>query len=116
MIIEASIDTSATDFLINKYIELLHNGISSTKILVLVQNSTQRNSFKNKVFERLQIGMVEDLKIHSFLSLVYNTIFDNWAFLEDRNIFDNPVILPNMTGLEVSQYLLKNILKQVKFC
>ncbi len=115
MIIESSADTCKTDLLIKKYIELLHNGISSTKILVLVQNSTARNNFKKRVFEKLKISMVEELKIHSFLSLVYNTIFDNWAFLEDRNIFDNPVILPNMTGLEVSQYLLKDILKQVKF-
>lgn len=37
------------------------------------------------------------------------------GFLEDRNIFDNPVILPNLAGLEVSQFLLKDILKDVQF-
>lgn len=29
--------------------------------------------------------------------------------------FDNPVILPNLAGLEVSQFLLKDILKEVPF-
>ena len=50
-----------------------------------------------------------------FFSLVYNAVSDNWAFLEDRNIYDNPVILPNMSGLEVSQFILKDIINDIKF-
>ena len=38
-------------------------------------------------------------------------VFQEFRLLEDRNIFDNPVILPNLVGLEVSQFVLKEILK-----
>ena len=109
LIIEGSIESNKTDFLVEKYASLLNSGISSSEILVLVQNSTLKNKFIEKTYEKLTIDCVEKLQVHSFFSLVYNTINDNWAFLEDRNIFDNPVILPNLAGLEVSQFLLKDI-------
>lgn len=115
LIIEGSIESNKTDFLVEKYASLLNSGISSSEILVLVQNSTLKNNFIEKTYEKLTIDCVEKLQVHSFFSLVYNTINDNWAFLEDRNIFDNPVILPNLAGLEVSQFLLKDILKEVPF-
>lgn len=115
MLIEGSLATNKTDYLIDKYCELVNSGVPTSSILVLVQNSTLKNSFQDKVFQKLTVNCVEKLKIHSFFSLVYNTISDNWAFLEDRNIFDNPVILPNLAGLEVSQFILKDILKTVKF-
>ncbi len=115
MLIDGNISSSKTDVLIDKYSELLNKGIRSSEILVLVQNSTLKNIFIEKTLEKLTIDCFEKLLVHSFFSLVYNTVSDNWAFLEDRNIFDNPVILPNMTGLEVSQFILKDILKDVKF-
>lgn len=115
MLIESSLATNKTDFLIDKYSELINHGVSASSILVLVQNSTLKNNFLESVFKKIEVDFLEKPKIHSFFSLVYNTISDNWAFLEDRNIFDNPVILPNLAGLEVSQFLLKDILQDVKF-
>lgn len=115
MLIDSCIASSKTQFLIDKYVQLVNEGVSTSSILVLVQNSTLKNKFQNEVFEKLKVDCVEKPKIHSFFSLVYNTVSDNWAFLEDRNIFDNPVILPNLAGLEVSQFLLKDILKDVQF-
>ena len=115
MLIEGNIASSKTDMLIEKYAGLLNQGIKSSEILVLVQNSTLKNTFIEKTLEKLTVDCLEKLQVHSFFSLVYNTVSDNWAFLEDRNIFDNPVILPNMTGLEVSQFILKDILNDVKF-
>lgn len=115
MLIEGNLASSKTDMLIEKYAQLLNQGVKSSEILVLVQNSTLKNIFIEKTLEKLSISCLEKLQVHSFFSLVYNTVSDNWAFLEDRNIFDNPVILPNMTGLEVSQFILKDILNDVKF-
>lgn len=115
MIIEGSIASEKTSLLIDKYAQLLNSGVKSSEILVLVQNSTLKNSFIEKTLERLEIDSLEKLQVHSFFSLVYNTVSDNWAFLEERNIFDNPVILPNLAGLEVSQFILKDILNVVKF-
>ena len=115
MFIEGSIASDKTDFLIEKYSQLINSGVAASEILVLVQNSTLKNEFQNKALEKINIVCIEKLQIHSFFSLVYNTVSDNWAFLEDRNIFDNPVILPNLAGLEVSQFILKDILKDVPF-
>ena len=115
MFIEGSLVSDKTDILIEKYAQLLNDGISASQILVLVQNSTLKNEFIKKVLEKLNVDCIEKLQIHSFYSLVYNTVNDNWAFLEDRNVFDNPVILPNLSGLEVSQFILKDILKEVQF-
>lgn len=115
MFIEGSLASDKTDILVDKYARLLNNGVSASEILVIVQNSTLKNDFQNRVFEKLTVNCIEKLQIHSFFSLVYNTISDNWAFLEDRNIFDNPAVLPNLSGLEVSQFILKDILKEVPF-
>lgn len=115
MLISADLSTNKTDLLIEKYAELLNNGINASEILVLVQNSNRKQYFTDKTLEKLNINSLEKLQIHSFFSLVYNTITDNWAFIENLNPFNNPAILPNLAGLEVSQFILKDLLKDVKF-
>lgn len=116
MLINANLSVNKTEILTKKYIELLNSGISASKILVLVQNSTLKQRFIDEVLERLSIKHFEKLNVHSFFSLVYNTISDNWAILEGINPDKSrSVILPNLIGLEVSQFILKNIIKDVKF-
>ncbi len=115
MIINGSVSSDKTNILISKYAELLNSGIPASKILVLVANSNLKNQFINKTLKLLNITACEKLQVYSFFGLVYNTISDNWAFLENRNTFDNPVILPNLAGLEISQFILKDILKEIPF-
>ena len=115
MLISGDISSNKTDLLINSCVKLLNSGIKSSEILVLVQNSNLKQNFINKTLELLKIDSIEKLNVHSFFSLVYNTINDNWAFVENINPFNKPSILPNMTGLEVSQFLLKDILKEIPF-
>ena len=115
MIIEGNIASDKTDYLIQKYAQLLNDGVKSDEILVIVQNSNLKQQFTQKTFNLLNIDSVEKLNIHSFFSLVYNTVTDNWAFLEEHNSYKNPSILPNLAGLEVSQFIMKEILKDVQF-
>ncbi len=115
MLISGDLSTNKTDLLIDKYAELLNSGINASEILVLLQNSNRKQYFLDRTFEKLRIDCIEKLQVHSFFSLVYNTINDNWAFLENLNPYNNPSILPNLAGLEVSQFLLKDILKEVPF-
>ena len=116
MLIQGSVASKKTEFLIDKYAELVNSGIEPKKILVLVQNATLQRNFSDKVLEKLNIESFSKLKIYSFNSLVYNTVSDNWAIIEGVNP-NRPksVIIPNLTGLEVSQYILKNIIKEVEF-
>lgn len=115
MLFCADLSTNKTDFLINAYIGLLNSGVKSSEILVLVQNSSLKQNFINKTLEKLEVNCIEKLQVHSFFSLVYNTINDNWALIENINPFNNPAILPNLAGLEVSQFILKDILHEVPF-
>ena len=115
MLFCADLSTNKTDFLINAYIGLLNSGVKSSEILVLIQNSSLKQNFINKTLEKLEVNCVEKLQVHSFFSLVYNTINDNWALIENINPFNNPAILPNLAGLEVSQFILKDILHEVPF-
>ena len=115
MIIDGSVSSNKTELLVKQYTKLLNSGIDSSKVLVLVQNSNRKNEFINKSLEKLSVDHYEKLQIHSFSSLVYNTINDNWAFIENKNPYPNTKILPNLTGLEVSQFILKNILKTIPF-
>lgn len=113
MIIDGSVTSDKTKLLVDKFVQLLNNGVDASKILVLVQNSNLKNNFINKTLDNLTINAYEKLQVYSFSSLVYNAINDNWAFLENKNPYPNPKILPNLTGLEVSQFILKNILKTI---
>ncbi len=102
-----------TKVLVEKYLELISEGVKPSEILVLVQNSTLKKQFVNKILENLKINAIEKLNVHSFFSIVYNTLVDNWCFIENSIPGDKRFILPNLVGLEVSQFLLKDILKQV---
>lgn len=115
MLFCADLSTNKTNFLINAYVRLLNSGVKSSEILVLVQNSSLKQNFINKTLGKLEVNCIEKLQVHSFFSLVYNTINDNWALIENINPFNNPAILPNLAGLEVSQFILKDILKEVPF-
>lgn len=116
MIIDGSVSSDKTQILIEKYAALLNGGVDASRILVLVQNSNLKNKFIDETLKKLKIDCFEKLKVYSFFGLVYNSIIDNWAFIENGNPFkDNPKILPNLAGLEVSQFVLKDILKGIPF-
>ena len=102
-----------TKILVDKYSELISVGVKPSEILVLVQNSTLKKQFSDKVLEKISVNAIEKLNIHSFFSIVYNTLIENWCFIENAIPSDKHFILPNLVGLEVSQFLLKDILKKV---
>lgn len=115
MLISGDLTSNKTSILAEHYARLLNSDIEASKILVLVQNSNRKREFLEKTLELLEIDCIEKLQIHSFNSLVYNTIIDNWAVAENVNPYGNHKILPNLAGLEVSQFILKKLIKDVKF-
>ncbi len=99
---------------LNKYLELISCGAKTSEILVLVQNSSVKNKLYGQILKKIKINAINKLNIHSFFSIVYNTLVDNWCFIENSAAKKNnkTFILPNLVGLEISQYILKNILKE----
>ena len=106
-----------TNLLVDKYLELISKGVKPSEILVLVQNSNLKKSFSDTILEKINLESIESLNIHSFFSIVFNTISNNWCFIENSipNKENNKsYILPNLVGLEVSQFLLKDILRKIE--
>lgn len=103
-----------TKILVEKYLEFISLGAKPSEILVLVQNSTLKKQFTDKVLDKLDLKAIEKLNIHSFFSIVYNTLVENWCYLENSIPSNKHFILPNLVGLEISQFLLKDILKNVE--
>lgn len=103
-----------TKVLVEKYTELISADVKPSEILVLVQNSTLKKQFVDKILENIKIDAIEKLNVHSFFSIVYNTLIENWCFIENAIPSDKHFIRPNLVGLEVSQFLLKDILKHVE--
>lgn len=116
MLLQGAISSEKTDILVENYAKLLNSGVDSSKILVILQNSNKKNEFIQKTLEKLTIDAIEKLQIYSFFGLVYNTISDNWASIENKIQDDkNTKILPNLTGLEVSQFIMREIISEIKF-
>ena len=116
MLINANSTTNRTNILIDEYFKLLQNGIDAENILVLVQNSCKKKEFINEIKNRSPLGSIGNLKIYSFAGLVYNYILENWVIIENSIKSEKNVkIIPNLCGLEVSQHILKNCIKEVDF-
>ena len=116
MLYNGDLTSNRTDELIEEYVKLLNSGIKSSKILVLVQNSRKKEYFTEQVLQKLKIDYIEKLEIHSFFALVYNTVLNNWAEIEN-SIPDktNTHIIPTLSGLELSQYIMRQIISKVSF-
>jgi len=114
MIVDGIASKKIEDLFIDKYVDLIDSGVKSSQILVLLQNSNDRKNFIQKVLNKVKTPYLEKLNIHTFGSLVYNTVSDSWGYLENKSNNDVVLFEPNLVGLEVSQYLLKDILKEVE--
>ena len=99
--------------IIKKYFELISAGVKPSEILVLTQNSNSKKNLQNKILENIPINAIEKINVHSFFSIVYNTLQENWCFLENSIKGEKSFILPNLVGLEISQFLLKDLLKNI---
>lgn len=115
MLINAPNSKNRTSVLIEKYSELLKNGVKAQNILVLVQNSNKKNYFIEQIKKNSPLGSIGEIKVYSFFGLCYNFISQNWAIIENSIKDNNSIILPNLVGLEVSQKLFKDCINEVDF-
>ena len=118
MYIEGPLKSGKTSLLIENFIKLLNSEISTSEILVVCVNSYKKRLFIEKTREKLlEIGFEASasLPVYTFNGLVYNSILNNWPVIEEKIIGKkgNPVIIPNLCGLEVSEYVLKQSLKEI---
>src|SRR5574344_1243722 len=115
MLVNGDISSKKTEMLIKEYAELVNSGVDSSEILVILQNSSKKKNFVDKVLEKVTVNALSKLNVYSFFGLVYNTISDNWVKIENTIPFGKPSILPNLVGMEVSQFILRDIISEIKF-
>ena len=115
MIIDANSNTNRVEILENEYLKLLSQGINSDNILVIVQNGKKKKEFIEAVKRKSKIGSIGNLKIYSFFGLIYNYILENWAVVENSIKDNKGKIIPNLSGLEISSYMLKECIQEVDF-
>ena len=106
---------SKTKVLVNRFKSFLDKGVDASKILIILQNGKAKNEFLNEFFALKDVNIITKIQVYSFFGLVYNTVADNWGVLENKIPSNKAVLLPNNCGLEPSQYILKNIIKDLKF-
>lgn len=115
MIINILGEESKTKVLVDKYNELISKGINASKVLVILGTGKAKTEFLKQFYEFSNAKVIEKLRVNTFSGLVYNTIQENWGFLENNIPSEKAVILPNNSGMEPSQFILKNIINDLRF-
>ena len=100
------------ELIAQKYIDIINSGGKSSEILVLLSNPVSKKNVLKSIFNFSKSDVLSDLRIYTYNGFIYNTITDNWAFIDSQIKSGTPAILPNLSGLEISQLLLKHILKE----
>lgn len=115
MLIQGSTKTERTQRLTEIYTNLLDGGVEAEKILVLVQNPYKKSVFQETVRKNLKIKHFEEPQIYTFYGLAYNTILKMWPVIQNDINTGNNVVIPNLTGLEISQFFFRQAIKEVGF-
>lgn len=118
MYLEGSSGSGKTDFLVEKYIELANSGISTSEIIVICVNSYKKNLFLEKIREKLNKTCFKgsgNFSVYTFNGVVYHSIKSNWTLVEEMigNSLGKKEIIPDLSGLGVSEFLLKESIKSI---
>ena len=81
MLVEGSVNSKRTDFLAERYVELIKQGNSPEDILVILLNSYKKANFINKVCALNPQLRQEKHQVYTFWGLCYNSINDNWEYI-----------------------------------
>ncbi|OGI24721.1 MAG: hypothetical protein A2287_05160 [Candidatus Melainabacteria bacterium RIFOXYA12_FULL_32_12] len=118
MYIEGPLRSGKTSRLISKFIELINSGVSTSEILVICANSFKKRAFIEKIKGSLLNSSLKgfgDFPIYTFNGIVYNTIRNYWPIIEEKiaSKNNNHTILPNLCGLEATEYILKLCINEI---
>ncbi|MEI7474197.1 MAG: ATP-dependent helicase [bacterium] len=118
MLITGELGAGKTSYLVEQYCNIVMSGISPSEIMVICQNKHKQNDFTSRVLTQLsKLGYNQsaNFNIRTFNGIVYNFIFDNWSYIEQKivKLNDKSEIFPNLCGLESTEYLLRNIINVI---
>ncbi len=102
------------NFLVEKYSEIINSEISADFALVLVLNPYQKSLFLNEIKKRNPGIEISKLKVYTLYGLCYNSFSDNIEYIK-KLLNYNEQDTVNLCGLEVSQYIFKQCIKEADF-
>lgn len=115
MLIEGSVNSNKVFFLAKKYVDLIAEGCALNQILFVTLNSYKRMNLINEIYKLNPDLRNEKHQIYTFWGLCYNAFNDNWNYISDLISNDKNNIKPNLCGLEVSQFIFKQSIKEADF-
>lgn len=115
MIFYSTINSNKTDILVENYFRLINSGADPGEILVLVQNARKKKNFTEKIKLNSKTGSIGSLNVFSFFGLARNTLEKNWVLVENKIKQPGAGVFAHLCGLEVSQYIFKNCIKEIEF-
>ena len=114
MLIQGSLNTDKTNLLVKKYNDLIKQGILPENILTIVLNPYKKEIFINKLYDLNEEYKNFNLKISTFFGLCYNSFNENWNYISNLLGVED-IEKPNLCGLEVSQFIFKQSIKENDF-
>ena len=115
MLIQGSVNSLKTDILVERYINLINNGADISEVLVLTLNSYKKAQFIQNIQKKYSDIDLAKLKVYTLYGLCYNAFLDNWEYISNLIKTDKRSKKPNLCGLEVSQYIFKQCIKEGNF-
>ena len=106
MLINCKDSQTRINYLVHKYNELIACGAKRENILVITLNSYKKSIFQNAV---------QGANVYTFQGLCYNAFLDNKEYISSLTNDPNPEIKPNLCGLEISQFIFKQSIKEANF-
>lgn len=114
MLFQSVCHKARLNFLINQYTGLLKSGIEPNAIQVILLNAYQKSLFLRKLTELFPQINTSSLKISTFYGLCYNSVNNNSDFVKNFLKYKKDDNI-NLCGLEISQYIFKQCIKEVDF-
>ena len=106
MLIEGKVSKEKINYLVHKYNELINSGVKKESILFITLNSYKKF---------LLLKQIQDANILTFQGLCYNTFLNNTEYISNLINDLNPNIKPRLCGLEISQFIFKQSIKEADF-
>ena len=115
MLIEGSINSNRSFFLAKKFVDLIAQGSAVNKILFITLNPYKKVNLINEIYKLNPELKAKKLPIYTFGGLCYNAFIDNWDYISTLISNDEINSSPNLCGLEVSQFIFKQSIKEADF-
>lgn len=113
MLIKGSVNTNRNEIISDKYKDMIIRGARAEEILVIILNPYKKTIFINNLTEA-GMSVAGKSKIYTLNGLYYNTFKDNEAYIKSILKCNESDIL-HQCGLEVSQYIFKQSIKEADF-